>query len=308
MIKSKQNVQLTRFAWLSVAAALATIGLKAAAYFLTGSVGLLSDALESGVNLVAALVALWALSVAARPPDEEHAYGHFKAEYFSSGVEGGLILVAAVTIVLTAVNRLLHPQPLEQLGIGLLVSAVAGVLNFVVARILLRAGQQYQSVALEADAHHLLTDVWTSAGVLLGVGAVAVTHWQPLDAIIAILVGIQIMVSGWRLLRKAALGLMDTALPAEEVGKITAVLDHYCQNGVTYHALRTRQSGQQRFVSFHIQVPGAWTVHRGHTLLEEMERDIRAALGRIAVFTHLEPREDPASWHDMVLNRDDQTQ
>lgn len=305
-MKAQKN-KLTRFAWLSVAAALATIVLKSAAYFLTGSVGLLSDALESGVNLVAALVALVALTVAALPPDEEHAYGHFKAEYFSSGVEGGLILVAAVTIVITAVNRLLHPQPLEQLNVGLVVSAVAAALNFAVARVLLRASQQYQSVALEADAHHLLTDVWTSAGVVLGVGAVALTNWQPLDAIIAVLVGIQIMVSGWRMLRKAALGLMDTALPAEEVGKITAVLDHYCQNGVTYHALRTRQSGRQRFVSCHIQVPGAWTVLRGHTLLEEIERDIRATLERVTIFTHLEPREDPASWHDMLLNRDDPT-
>jgi cation diffusion facilitator family transporter len=179
------------------------------------------------------------------------------------------------------------------------------VLNFIVARVLLRASQQYRSVALEADAHHLLTDVWTSAGVLLGVGAVALTNWQPLDAIIAILVGVQIMVSGWRMVRKAALGLMDTALPAGEVGQVTAVLDRYCQNGVSYHALRTRQSGQQRFVSFHIQVPGEWSVQRGHALLEEIERDIRAVLLPITVFTHLEPSEDPVSWHDMVLNRQD---
>jgi divalent metal cation (Fe/Co/Zn/Cd) transporter len=277
-----ERYRLTRYAWLSIATALVTIGLKAAAYLITGSVGLLSDALESSVNLVAAVMALVVLTVAAQPPDEEHAYGHTKAEYFSGGLEGGLIIVAAVTIVASAVERLLHPRALQQLDLGLLVSVVAAGLNLVVALVLLRAGREYESAALEADAHHLLTDVWTSAGVVVGVGAVALLGWQPLDPIIAILVAVQII----------------------RAGIIKAILEQHSQDGVQYHALRTRRSGAQRFVSVHIQVPGAWSVQRGHTLLEEIEGDIRQALPRVSVFTHLEPVEDPVSWEDIALNRE----
>jgi cation diffusion facilitator family transporter len=295
--------RLTRFAWLSLATAVATIALKATAYWLTGSVGLLSDALESGVNLVSATVALAALTIAAQPPDEEHAYGHDKAEYFASGVEGTLIIVAAATIAYSAGNRLLNPQPLQQVGVGLAVSVVASLLNLVVARILLHAGRTYRSITLEANGRHLLTDVWTSAGVVAGVALVALTNWHPLDPLLALAVAIHILAVGWRLISHSISGLMDTALPAAEIQKIRAILELYEQKGVYYHALRTRQSGAQRFVSLHVQVPGEWTVQEGHALLEEMERDLREAIPPISVFTHLEPLEDPVSWHDITLNR-----
>lgn len=297
---------LTRFAWLSIGTAVTTITLKAIAYFLTGSVGLLSDALESGVNLAAGVMALIALTVAAQPPDKEHTYGHAKAEYFSSGAEGAMILFAALLIAATAVPRLLDPQPLEQVGLGLLVSVVAGGLNLITAVILNRAGSQYNSITLTADAHHLLSDVWTSVGVVIGVGAVALTGWQILDPIIALLVAVQILYYGMKLVRKSAAGLMDTALPPDELALITAVLDRYCQQeAIEYHALRTRQSAAQRFVSVHIQVPGEWTVQHGHALVEELERDLRQALRPLNVITHLEPIEDPASWQDITLNRDE---
>jgi cation diffusion facilitator family transporter len=294
---------LTRFAWLSIAAALATMGLKGLAYSMTGSVGLLSDALESGVNLAGALMALAMLKVAARPADEEHAYGHSKAEYFSSGVEGTLILLAAVSIAYEAVSRFRTPHPLEQLGLGLAVSVVASVLNLVVALILLRAGKQSQSVTLEANAHHLLTDVWTSAGVLLGVGAVELSGWQWLDPLVALVVAANIVWAGGRIVRGSVLGLMDTALPATELDALRRTLDPYLKEGVEYHALRTRQSGARRFVSMHVLVPGEWTVHDGHQLLERIEADIRGTLPNVTVFTHLESLDDPASWDDMSLDR-----
>lgn len=297
------QASLTRFAWLSIAAAVLTIGLKTGAYLLTGSVGLLSDAMESLVNLAAALMALAMLTIAAHPPDEEHAYGHAKAEYFSSGLEGALILVAAGSIAYSAVERLFHPRPIEQLGIGLAVSLLASVLNLVVARILLSAGRTYRSITLEADARHLMTDVWTSGGVLLGILLVVVTQWQPLDAIVALLVAVNIIWSGVQLVRRSALGLLDTALPPSERAKIVEVLEHYQRQGVEFHALRTRQGGARGFMSVHILVPGQWTVQRGHHLLEEVEADIRAAVGGITVFTHLEPLEDPISWEDVQLDR-----
>lgn len=297
------RTQLKRYAWLSIAAALMTIGLKAGAYFITDSVGLLSDAMESGVNLIAAIFALIILGIAAQPPDEEHAYGHTKAEYFAGGAEGTLIFIAAITIAVTAIDRLAHPQLPEQLGLGLVISVAAALLNLVVARILLRAGRQYRSITLEADSRHLMTDVWTTGGVLLGIVAVAITGWEILDPIIALLVAVQILVAGLRLVRESVYGLMDTALPAAEVSQIAEILDRYAQNGVRYHALRTRQSGAQRFVSVHIQVPGAWSVQDGHSLLEDIDRDVRAALPPISVFTHLEPLEDPRSWDDIAINR-----
>lgn len=295
---------LTRFAWLSIIAALITITLKAVAYLLTGSVGLLSDALESGVNLAAAIVALIALTVAARPPDEEHAYGHSKAEYFSGGIEGSMIVIAAAMIVFSALERLLRPQPLQQLEIGLVVSLVAAGVNLAAALVLNRAGQEYESTALQADARHLLTDVLTTVGVLVGVGAVAVTDWYPLDPIIALLVALQILRSGFMLIRNSVQGLMDTALPPDEQETIVSILEDHAGGGVQYHALRTRRSGAQRFVSVHIQVPGAWSVQRGHSLLEEIEADVRESLPRVSVFTHLEPVEDPVSWQDIPLNRE----
>lgn len=297
-------LSVRRFAWLSIAAAIVTIGLKTAAYYLTGSVGLLSDALESLVNLAAAVMALVMLTIAARPADEEHAYGHGKAEYFASGVEGGMILVAAVSISLAALRRLVHPEPLAQLGLGLIISGAAALINLVVGRILLRASRQYHSIALEADAQHLLTDVWTSAGVLIGVGAVAVTGWEALDPIVALLAAAHILRTGARILRQSILGLMDTALPTEDLDTLRQTLQPYLDSGIEVHALRSRQSGARRFVSFHVVVPGEWTVYRGHQLLEQIEADVRRVLPNVTVFTHLEAFEDPASWADMNLDRE----
>jgi len=266
-------------------------------------VGLLSDALESLVNLVAAIVALRALAVAARPADEEHAYGHTKAEYFSSGFEGALVLVAAVLIVGTAVGRLLTPVPLTRLGTGLVLSVVASVINLGVARVLFRAAREHTSIALEADAHHLMTDVWTSVGVLAGVGLVGLTGWQLLDPLVALLVAANITRVGISLVRRSMLGLLDTALPPDVQGEIQRVLDRHRTNGIEFHAFRTRRSGARRFMSVHVLVPGAWTVQRGHDLLEEIEAEIRAEVPRLAVFTHLEPIEDPVAWHDTTLER-----
>lgn len=294
---------LTRFAWLSVATALLIILLKLGAYMITGSVGLLSDALESVVNIAAAVLALAALVIAARPPDEEHSFGHAKVEYFSGGAEGTLIVIAALIIIYTAVNRLIEPRALTELDTGLVVLAVAAGFNLLVARTLLSAARTYHSVTLEANARHLLTDVWTSAGVIVGVGAVWLTGWQFLDSLVAIVVALNIVVAGFRLIRQAIHGLMDVALPAEELQRVDAILQSHLGEGVGYHALRTRRAGAQRFLSVHLQVPGAWTVQAGHALVEEIEGDIRQALAPISIIIHLEPIEDPASWHDIPLNR-----
>lgn len=296
---------LTRFAWISIGAAITTMGLKTLAYFLTGSVGLLSDALESLVNLAGALMALAMLTIAARPADEDHTYGHSKAEYFSSGVEGTLILIAAVSIIAAAIPRLITPKPLEQVGLGLAVSVGASIINLIAAIVLLRAGKKHSSITLQANAHHLMTDVWTSVGVLGGVGMVALTGWERLDPIVAFIVAANIIWSGFRIVRESALGLMDTALPVEEQELLKKALEPYTQKGVQYHALRTRQSGSRRFASMHILVPDTWTVFDGHQLLEKIEADIRHTLPGITVFTHLEPINDPTSFEDTNLDRTD---
>ena len=292
---------LTRFAWLSIAAAIVIIVLKGAAYALTGSVGLLSDALESLVNLVAASVALIALAVAARPADEDHPYGHDKAEYLSSGLEGALIFFAALAIAAAAVERLIYPRPLEQLGIGIALTTLATLINFAVARKLLAAGRQYDSIALEADAHHLMTDVWTSVGVVVGVGAVAIVGWPWLDPVVAIVVAVKIVWTGYDLLKRSILGLMDTALPSHEQDCIRQVLDRHRAAGIDYHALRTRRSGARRFVSLHLLVPGAWTVQQSHDLSEKIEDEVRASLRNTTITTHIEPIEDPRAWRDAAL-------
>ncbi len=294
---------LARFAFLSIGAAVLTIALKTVAYFLTGSVGLLSDALESVVNLVGALMALAMLTIAARPADEDHHYGHGKAEYFSSGVEGTLILLAAVSIAVAAGRRLISPKPLEQIGLGLGVAVAASLVNLFVSLVLLKAAKSYNSITLKANALHLLTDVWTSAGVLIGVGAVALTGWERLDPIVALIVAGNIVWSGTRIVRESVLGLMDTALPVEELNTIQKVLERHCQADIQCHALRTRQAGSRKFVSLHVLVPGDWTVDRGHKLLERMEDDIRSALQNVTVFTHLESIQDPASWNDIDSDR-----
>ena len=294
---------LTRYAWLSIAAAILTIALKSVAYAITGSVGLLSDALESVVNLVAAIMALAMLTIAARPPDADHTYGHEKAEYFSSGVEGALIVVAALSIAATALPRLFAPQPIEQAGLGLTISVLASLVNLGVALVLRRAGRRNRSITLEADSAHLMTDVWTSVGVVVAIGLVALTDWELLDPIIALAVAVNIIWSGFGLVRRSVLGLMDTALPQEQQAAVQAIQQRYMQEGLTFHALRSRQSGSRNFVSMHVLVPGTWTVQRGHELLEQIEADIRQSIPNVTVFTHMEPLDDPVSWQDAQLDR-----
>jgi cation diffusion facilitator family transporter len=292
-----------RYAVLSIAAAVITIGLKLVAYLLTGSVGLFSDAAESLVNLVAAVAALWALIYAARPPDEEHAFGHDKAEYFSSGLESALILIAAIWIGLTAWDRLMDPQPLQNVGLGLGVTLAASAINGGVALVILRAGRRLRSITLRADAQHLLTDVWTSIGVVLGVLTAQLTGWLVLDPLIALLVTANILWTGVRLLRDTAQGLLDRALPPEDRKAITEVLSRYERQGIRFHALRTRASGPRRFISMHVLVPGEWTVQRGHDLSERIERELAAVLPQSTFFIHIEPSEDPASFADQTLDR-----
>jgi len=297
------STSLKRYAYLSIAAALSTILLKGVAWWMTGSVGLLSDALESFVNLAGALMALAMLSLAETPADEEHAHGHGKAEYFSSAFEGFLILIAATSIGFAAAERLLHPQAIESVGIGLAVSVVASLINLVTARILMKVGRQHNSITLEADAHHLYTDVWTSVGVILGVGLVWLTGWLWLDPVIALLVAANIVWTGWQLLHRSASGLMDESIPEEKIKAVEAVLENYRQQGLDFHALRTRQAGMRAFITLHVLVPGAWTVQQGHDWLERIETDIMRAVPRSHVTTHLEPLEDPVSLFDQTLDR-----
>ncbi len=279
------------------------MALKTMAWRITGSVGLLSEAVESCVNLIGGLMALAMLTVAARPADEDHAYGHSKAEYFSSGVEGGLILVAALSITLAAAERFLAPQPLESVGRGLLVSVVASLVNLIVALLILRAGRKHNSITLEANAHHLLTDVWTSVGVVVSVGLVAFTKWNWLDPVVALVVAANIVGTGVGIVRRSIAGLMDMALSPADLAVVRNVLKNYETAGLQFHALRSRQSGAKKFVSMHVLVPGDWTVQRGHELLDKIEAAIRSALPEAVVFTHLESLDDPASWDDELFER-----
>lgn len=291
------------YMYLSIGAALVTMGVKFLGYALTGSVGLFSDAAESVVNLAAALVGLWAVTLAAQPADEEHTYGHTKSEYFSSGVEGALILVAALIITVEAIPRLLHPAPIEQAFVGLAFSVFGAIINGVLAWFMLRAGKQQRSITLEADAHHLSADVITTVGVINGVLLVSLTHWYILDPIVALLVALNIIWTGGKLLRQTGLGLLDTALPKDDLDIINQVLKPYQERGITFHALRTRMAGRRRFISFHVIVPGAWTVFKGHTLCEEIELALHDALPESTIFTHLEPKEDPVTFEDTELDR-----
>jgi cation diffusion facilitator family transporter len=281
----------------------ATIAIKALAWALTGSIGFLSDAAESVVNLAAAVMALLILQWVARPPDAEHMYGHEKAEYFSAGAEGTLVCVAAAAIVWTAIGRLRHPVPLADVGIGAAVSLCAAVLNLVVARMLIQGGRSHRSVTLEADGRHLMTDVWTSVGVVVGVVAVGITGWERLDPLIALVVAANIIATGVRLMQRSASGLMDHALPPDQLAAVQSVFDSYSGSEVHFHALRTRQAGRRCFVSFHVLTPGSWTVQRGHDLLEQIESELRARLPGVTVFSHLEPMEDPRSFADVGLDR-----
>ncbi len=304
-LRNMTATSLRKFIYLSIAAAVLTIVIKFIAYLLTNSVGLLSDALESCVNLVAAVVALIMLNLAEKPADEEHAYGHTKAEYFSSAIEGGLIVLAAFSIIWSAVPRLFNPQSLENLGIGLLIAVSASLINLVVAIILIRTGKEKSSITLEADGKHLMTDVLTSGGVLLGILLVRLTGWLILDPIVAIGVALNIIWTGYQLMRRSAVGLLDTAIPLPERDRIRELLDGYKVKNIEYHSLMTRQAGRRKFVSVHLLTPGAWNVQKGHDLAEEVEAQIRRLFPEydITVFTHMEPVEDPVSMLDIGIDR-----
>jgi cation diffusion facilitator family transporter len=286
---------------LSILAALLTLGLKTAAYLLTGSVGLLSDAAESLVNLVASATAFASLWYSARPVDPSHTYGHEKIEYFSSGLEGVLILVAAGAIAYYAITRLLAPTELEALGLGGSLSLLASLINLVVAQILLRVGRARQSIVLEADGRHLMTDVWTSGAVLLGIGLVGLTGVQALDPLIALVVAANIVWTGFDLMRRSFNGLMDHALPEAEQATLRRAIEGQLEPGMNYHALRTRQAGAHRFADFHLLVPGALTVRQAHDFTGKVEEAVRAALPGIEVTVHIEPIEERASWEDSAL-------
>ena len=299
-----KRTSLKKFLYLSIAAAVVTIGLKFYAYYLTGSMGLFSDALESFVNLFAAIIALIMLHISERPADEKHAFGHTKAEYFSSAIEGGLIVVAAFSIIWSAVPRLLSPQPLENVSIGLLMSLSASLINLGVAWVLIKNGKKYNSLVLEADGKHLMTDVFTSVGVLAAIVLVKFTGWLILDPIIAIAVALNIIWTGYVLLKRSASGLLDAAIADDEQKKITDYLETLSSKQIEYHSLMTRQAGQRKFISMHLLVPGAWTVQQGHDHCEEVEKNIESMFDTpVTVSTHLEPVEDPCSMNDIGIER-----
>lgn len=294
-----QPVNLERYGWLSLATGVVVFTMKIAAWAVTGSVGLLSDALESTVNIAAAIVAILALRTANRPADANHPFGHGKVEYLSAMFEGVMILFAATAIVVTSVQRLIDPQPLQQVGLGLVISVVASLLNGSVAVLLIRVGRTHRSAVLVADGKHLMTDVWTSAGVVLGVAAVALTGWERLDPLIALAVAANIVITGWVLVRSSASHLMDEPLPRGEIDEIRTVLRGYRSPSLQFHGLQTRAAGRQRFVSLHVLVPGATSVQDAHDLADELERSLSDRLGGAIVTTHLEPLEDPKSWDDI---------
>lgn len=295
--------RLIRVISVSIAVAVLTIGMKVAAWLLTGSIGLLSDAAEAVVNLVAAGVALVVILWSTRPEDEDHTYGHEKADYLSAGLEGALIMLAAVTIAYAAIERLIHPAELTEVGIGLAVSAAASVLNLLTARLLIGTGQKESSLVLVADGRHLMTDVVTSVGVILGVGLVWLTGWNTLDPLIALVVAANIVRTGAGLVSDSMSGLMDKALPDDELARVGEVLDAYETRGIHFHALRTRKAGRRTFISIHVLVPGDWSVKEGHDLVEEVEEDLRDRFDQATVFTHLEPIDDPVSFEDTGLDR-----
>ncbi len=299
----RRRRRLIRVISVSIAVAVLTISMKLVAWLLTGSVGLLSDAIESVVNLVAAGVALIVILWATRPADEDHAYGHEKADYLSAGFEGALILLAAVTIAYAAIDRLINPAELTEVGVGLAVTAAASLINLLTARLLIRTGEEETSVVLVADGRHLLTDVITSAGVIAGVAMVWLTGWHALDPIIALAVAANIVRTGFGLVSDSMSGLMDKALPEEELGLVNQVLESYESRDIHFHALRTRRAGRRTFISVHVLVPGEWSVKEGHDLLEKVEQDLRKPFDHATVFTHLEPIEDPVSFQDTELDR-----
>ncbi|HVE48291.1 MAG TPA: cation diffusion facilitator family transporter [Casimicrobiaceae bacterium] len=293
-----------KYAWLSIAAALVTIALKTLAWWLTGSVGLLSDAVESVVNLAGALMALAMLSIAAKPADDDHAHGHGKAEYFSSAFEGLLILIAALGIGYAAIDRWIYPRPIETVDVGLVLSLIATAVNFATSRTLMIAAKSMRSIALEADAKHLMVDVWTSIGVVLGVGVAWISglHW--LDPLIAFAVAANIVWTGWQLLRTSTAGLMDESLPSDELNAIEAVLNRHKSRGLDFHALRTRRAGTRAFITLHMLVPGHWSVTQAHDYSERIEAELRAVVPNLNITTHIEPLHDPISKLDEELDRE----
>jgi cation diffusion facilitator family transporter len=298
------KLSLRKYILLSIFAAVLTIVLKTIAWQLTGSIGLLSDAYESMVNLVASVIAFITITIAQRPADNKHAFGHTKAEYFSSAIEGGLIIFAAVSIIISAIPRLTNPIEIENTGVGLLISSSASLINLIVGIILIRNGKKHHSIVLEADGKHLLSDVWTSVGVIVGVVIVSLTGWSVIDPIIAICVAINIVVSGFILIRKSANGLMDASINDKDFARVLKKLDDFKKTGVDFHSLLTRQAGQRIFISVHVLVPGSWTVQKGHDLAEEVEKDLISLFNQpVSVITHLEPLEDPCSHHDIGLDR-----
>lgn len=302
---SDRQRRLLRMVYLAIAAAVLTIALKVGAWLITGSVGLLADAAESLVNLAAASVALIVIRWAGQPADDDHAYGHEKADYLSAGAEGTMIIVAALVIGISAVERLINPVALESVGIGLAVTAVATTINFLVARALINAGRNEASMTLVADGKHLGTDVITSVGVMIGVALVAITGIDRLDPIIALIVAVNIIVTGMTLVRGALSGLLDHALEVEEIDRVEAVLDEYRELGLSFHALRTRRAANRAFISLHVLVPGEWSVQQGHDTAENIEADLRKLFDTTTVFTHLEPLEDPVSFEDTELDREE---
>ncbi len=295
--------KLRRLVLLSVAAAVLNVGMKSAAYLLTGSVGLFADALESGVNLLAAVTAFYSLRYSARPADPTHAFGHEKIEFFSSGMEGLLVLLAGLGTAWFAVTRLFAPQPLESLGLGAAMTVAATLANLVVAQILLRAGRSYHSIVLEADAHHLMADVWTSCGVVLGLGLVWLTGFQPLDSLVAVAVGLHVTGTGAGLVRRSFNGLMDHALPAAEQDAIRAAIREHLPPGADFHALRTRQAGARQFVDFHLLVPGGKSVRAAHAAAHKVEDGVKARFPRLEVTIHIEPIDEKESWEPEYLRQ-----
>ncbi|WP_045210928.1 cation diffusion facilitator family transporter [Desulfonatronovibrio magnus] len=285
------------FALLSVLASLLTLSLKFSAFWITGSVGLLSDAMETFVNVAASIVAVIALTIAYRPADKDHAYGHDKAEYFAGGLEGGLILVAACGIVYSAAGRLLNPVPLENLAWGIGISLVAGIINLIVARVMLKAAAHFDSITLEGDAKHLMADVWTSAGVILGITIIMIRpDWIILDSIIAIVVALNITRSGFSLIKRSLKGLMDAALPEDEIITVEESIKKHAGEHAEYHGLRSRKSGSRRFIDFHLLLPGHKTIKEGHHICCLIEKDVEDKLPNSQVTIHVEPEEDKASW------------
>ena len=295
---------LKKYAYLSIAAALITIGLKFYAYFYTGSMGLFSDALESCVNLLAAVVALIMIHISEKPADEGHEFGHTKAEYFSSAIEGGLILVAAFSIIWSAAPRLLAPQPIENVGLGVLISLSASLVNLGVALVLIKNGKKNNSLLLEADGKHLMTDVWTSVGVITAIFIVKLTGFLILDPIIAIIVALNIVWTGFQLLKRSANGLMDASISESELKIVTDYLNELKTDKIDFHSLMTRQAGQRKFISLHLLVPGEWSVQQGHDYAENIEETIEDMFSEpVTVSSHIEPIEDPASMRDIGIDR-----